>query len=65
MALAPTNPDMMEVARKAHILSTQEDGYAALDEFRAMTHYSLEELKFFYRRYVNIVNPKKHQHYSV
>jgi len=59
MALAPTNPDMMEVARKAHILSTQEDGYAALDEFRAMTHYSIEQLKFFYRRYVNIVNPRK------
>ena len=47
MALAPTNPDMMEVARKAHILSTQEDGYAALDEFRAMTHYSIEQLNFF------------------
>ena len=59
MALAPTNPDMVAMARKAHILSTQEDGYSALDEFRAMTHYSLEQLKFFYRRYVNIVNPRK------
>ena len=59
MALAPTNPDMVAMARKAHILSQKEDGYSALDDFRAMTHYSLEQLKFFYRRYVNIVNPRK------
>ena len=70
MALAPTNPDMMEVARKAHILSTQEDmnnlitiTAAALDAKLTFVISCYDTLFFrrvknFYRRYVNIVNPR-------
>ena len=59
MALAPTNPDVVALAKKAHIARMKEDGFDALDEFRAMTHYNLDELKYFYRWYCNFVNPRK------
>jgi hypothetical protein len=59
MALAPTNPDMVAIAKKAHIARMKEDGYDAFDELRLMTHYSLDELKVYYRWYCNFVNPRK------
>ena len=37
----------------------EEDQYAALDELRVLTKYSIDDLKMFHRWYCNYVNPRK------